>query len=389
MKTWLLLSIGLVSLMAQDYRTFEKEVLEKAPQIEALRLETDVAKLQGQKRLLYGNPSLEIEGSRFDADEGGSDNGWRAAIAQPLRVLGLGSDLQAYADALENIAKTGLKQGIAGLKVSLRTRYSDYVLAVRQKALIQEAIALARRLETIAKTRYEEGGGTKARLMQATLERMEAESKLLEQERRIQARYYALLAAAQTVEKPEIEVAFLYPISRSTVNATPSNPALERIEAEAKRFDAEAKIEDRSIKTWQIFTEYDKEPDQSIARLGVGVDLPLFNRNTQSRQIASIRARQKKLEAVRLRRTQRQQIASLQRQLTTLTKRYEALRNQLKKQETLLALFTEGYRTDQISLLDLIQTQKGLIATKTRMLQTEYLANLYHIQIDYLQGRLK
>ncbi|WP_353662348.1 TolC family protein [Hydrogenimonas sp. SS33] len=389
MKKILLLGAGFVLLFAQEYRTFERQVLEKAPEIEALHLQRDVARLEGEKRLRYDNPSLEVEGSRFDADAGGDENGWRAALNQPFRVFGLGDDLKAYAQALQTIAATGYEKGVAAMKRELRTLYTGYVLAVRQKALLKERTALAERLERIAQERFREGGGTKARVMQASLQRIDAESKLLEQERRIQARYYALLKAAQTEGHPSLAAAFLYPVEKVETVKGPANPSLAQLEAESKRYEAESKVNDRSVKSWNLFTEYEEEPDQSIARIGVGVALPLFNRNAQERQIASIRAKQKRLEALKLRRQQRVQIASLKSRLENLARTYRTLEKQKKKLEALLALFTEGYKTSQISLLDLIETQKSLIETKGRLLQTQYLANLYRINIEYLEGTLQ
>jgi len=301
-------------------------------------------------------------------------------------VLGLGDDLQAYADTLEKIAAIDLKKGIVGLKALLRTRYSDYVLAVRQKALIQERIVLAKRLEAIAKTRYEEGGGTKARLMQAAIQRMNAESKLLEQERRIQARYYTLLAAAQTDAKPDIEAVFLYPISRATANATPSNPTLERIEAEAKRFEAKAKIENRSLKRWQIFTEYEKEPDQSIFRVGISIPIALHHDRSEERMLARLKSRQVALEREQLKATLFNQKEMLKSAIRELSAQYHALLSLQKEQRELTALLQEGYTIAKGSLFELMVAKNRLIQTRKQLLETQKTLNEKKIALRYLTG---
>ncbi|WP_456381050.1 hypothetical protein [Hydrogenimonas sp.] len=91
--TFLLLAIS--PLFAVDYRTFEADALQKAPALQSAKLESDAARLEGAMALRYDNPSLEMEASRFDAD-----NGWRATVSQSLRVFGLGDDLRLHADSL-------------------------------------------------------------------------------------------------------------------------------------------------------------------------------------------------------------------------------------------------------------------------------------------------
>ncbi|WP_456381084.1 TolC family protein [Hydrogenimonas sp.] len=165
-----------------------------------------------------------------------------------------------------------------------------------------------------------------------------------------------------------------------------NNAELELLKARVGQLEAEAKMNDRSVKTYRLFAEYEEEPEQSIARVGLGVDLPLFNRYEEKKRLAKVRARQKALEAESLQRMQRTKLEALERRLHALMRHHEALKRQRRKQAELLALFTEGYETAQTSLLDLIQAQNGLIETKRKLLQIRYLNDLYHIQIDYLQG---
>ncbi|BDY13723.1 TolC family protein [Hydrogenimonas cancrithermarum] len=390
MKLFLTICLCAAAGFAVDFKTFETMALQNAPAMQAARLENNAAKLQGRIALRYANPSIEGEVSGFDADAGGSDTGWRTAISQPVRVFGLGHDLQRYADRLNILAEKGYEKGRAGFMVQLRHRYVDYVKAVHAKALLEQKIALAKRLETIAQERFENGAGTRAKVMQASLQRIAAETKLIEGQREIVARYYDLLADAGMTEQVTLDAAFLYPVEVDNhADTALKNPELQAMQALSNLYEAEAKTHDRSIKAYQLFAEYEEEPDQSIARFGVGIDLPLFNRNKEEYQLARIRVQQASLRVAQLKSEQKAQLESLQLQLATLGKHYAALKQRLEKEQELLSLFEEGYRAAQSSLLDLIQTKNALIDTKRQLLETEYLANLYHIQIDYLKGKLK
>ncbi|WP_456403473.1 TolC family protein [Hydrogenimonas sp.] len=389
MRSLILLVIAAVSAVAIDYTTFETRVLETSPALEKARLESDAAHWRGQIALRYENPSFEGELGRYDPDGQSAKNGWRAALSQPLRIFGLQRELAAYAEAMKEVAERSYEDRHAAFKALLRTRYSAYVYEARMLKLIDEEIELARRLESIAEARLENGAGTRAQLMQAALERIDAETRRIEQRRRIAEHYYALLEAAAFDEKVPLEATFLYPVETLRIDDGPDNPRLQELKARKRLYERKAKSESHPIKSYRLFAEYENEPDQSIARVGIGLDLPLFARNLEERQIARIRAKGAELEAVRLEAAQRVALESLLEQSQSLAERYEALEKRLQKERELLALFEEGYRTAQSSLLELIETKNSLIETERALLVTRYRANLYRIRIDYLKGTLK
>jgi len=119
------------------------------------------------------------------------------------------------------------------------------------------------------------------------------------------------------------------------------------------------------VKSYTLFGEIENEPDQSIGRVGIALDLPLFNRSNQEYRLAEIRAKQAALHTKRVETGQRIRIESLLKQLDILQKRYSALKEQQSRERELLSLFEEGYRMAQSSLLDLIRT-KMQISTKSK-----------------------
>ena len=388
----ILWTFGVLALAAAaaDYRSFEAEILRKSPAIEALKLDMQAAKVRGEIATRYDNPELELEASRFDPDTGESDNGWRAAASQPLRVFGLGDELQSYAEALQRTAQAQTLDAKSRFLLGLRSRYLDWVRAEHLAALAAKSVEVATRLESIAKERFESGAGTKAKVMQARLEALGTRSKAAEARRNAQRRKGELLAFAGLADLPLPGAAFFVDANAPLPRAMHlKNPALGVLESQKSLHEADAKRNDHLLKTWRIGGEYEKEPDQSIARLNVGVDLPLFNRNTQERELARIAAQKKALEEARLRNAQTLRLQTLARQyenLQELVRRYDT---QIAEGRNLLALFEEGYKAAQSSLLDLIATKNALIDAQRRRLDALWLLNRTKLEIDYLTGEMK
>ena len=390
MKKILLLCLSAWTLIAGDYMSFEKRVLENSPRLKALRMEVDAAKIEGEIALRYANPELEAEASRYDMDRGGDDNGWRLSLAQPMRMIGLGDDLKRFADLLRLGAEAGVADEKSDFIVQLRSAYLEWVKAHRTAGLAQEEIALAKRLAHIAEERFKEGAGTRAQVMQARLEADDARMKRLEAQQRSEESYGKLLALTGMRESFRLDPQFLYPLESITATGDISaNSRVKRRETEGKLLEADAKRNDYALKEWKLGAEYEEEPDQSIARLNIGIELPFFNANREERRLALLRAEQKKLEAKRLKASLQTQMESLARRYEQLLKLHTGLKERIDRQEALLRLFEEGYRTAKTSLLDLIATKNGLIDSRRRLLDIEYRANLYRLQIDYLQGRIQ
>ncbi len=379
-----------ISLFGADYREFELKAIQNSPEIASAKLQSDVAEIRGEIALRYMNPEIEAEISSFSPESGSREEGWRFGVSQPFRIFGLQDDLKSYADSLNILAKAEYEKSLAGFKAALRRRYIDYVMAVRTKRLLEEEVVLSKRLESIAKERFRSGGGTKAALLQASLELIDAKNRLIEADREITERYYALLSFAGVTQTPELDAEFLYSIrAPKKVESGIKSPDLALAQKRQRMLAAEAETNSRRLKSYTLFTEIENEPDQSIGRVGIALDVPLFNRTNQEYRLAKIRAKQAALHAKRVETTQRIRLESLLRQIETLKKKYSELKEQQSRERELLALFEEGYRMAQSSLLDLIRTKNALIETNRSILETRYLANLYKIEIEYLKGKMR
>ncbi len=388
MMKWIVLSCGLAAaLSAMDFAAFKTLALERSPQMASLRMQRPIAEQEGDIALMYANPEMEAELSRFDPDRGAADTGWRAAVSQPLRTPGLGNDLQRRKTAAVSLADTAVLRGRAGFVAALEEAYTAYVYASKMAGIVDDEIGIARRFEAMAKTRYEDGAATRAKWMQATTELLRAQNRLLLWHQKRDTAYYRLLALSGLTRDVPLEAVFLYDVAAEPAPSVLHSPdvALGRRQNAYLRADARAK--DYALKQWQVYGEYEHEPDQAIARIGVSVPLPLFNAGKERAKLARLKAQHAAIETQRTERTQQVRLRALAQLLADNARRHASLEVLRTKQYELLKLFEEGYRLSGSSLLDLLLAKSRLIATRKMLLETRRDANVARIEMNYLQGK--
>ncbi len=376
-----------ISLNAMDFETFKQMALERSPQLKSFAMQHDVAVQEGELSLMYANPMVEIEASRFDAKAGGSDNGWLAMVEQPFRVPGLGDDLRSRSDARQRLAQNMLFKGRAGFVASLERAYTTFVHAKKMIEITDSEIVIAERMENIAAERYADGAATKAQMMQARLERMEAENRKLAWRQRSDAARFQMLTLAGMSEEISLDVRFLYPVRTVGGDRELESPdiALARSRSEALR--AEAASQDYALREWNLYGEYEDEPDQAIARVGLSAALPFFNAGKQQARLTRLRATQNDLDAEQLARSQSVRLKALETLLKNAEVRFSALQGLQKQQQELLALYEEGYRLSGSGLLELILAKRRLVQTRKSLLDLERDANSGRIELNYLEGK--
>jgi outer membrane protein TolC len=296
--------------------------------------------------------------------------------------------LARYAEALQKRSDATYREKKALFVLGLRTAYLHWTARIKEAKIAEESVAIARRLETIAKARWQEGADTKARLMQAAIEVQKAEAAKLAAEAEALAALEEFSAMTGLADISMPEAAFLYDTRTPPAYDPPHNPALDRLEAETALLGADVERKDFALTHWSLTAEYEKEPDQSITRIGAAIPLPVFNANRQERQMAKLRLSKKILARQRLDAAQRQRLGHLHARLKVLHRNETRLLQTQKATETLLTLYEEGYREARSSLLELITAQNDLLSVRKALLNTRLAINLVRLHIDYLQGKL-
>lgn len=383
---WILMTLLTLSLNAMEFETFKKQVLERSPQLQSFAMQRDIAAEEGKLSLMYGNPTLEVEASRFDAKAGSEENGWRVALSQPLRVPGLGDALEARKDAQQRLAQSALLQGRAGFIAALERAYTAYVHADRMIGIADTEIAIAKRFEQIAAERYADGAATKAEKLQATMERTTAENRKLAWRQQRDAAYFNLLTLAGLDMDVPLEARFVYAPKLWHGGAKFDSPDVALAHGRSQSFRAEADSQAYALREWNLYGEYEDEPDQAIARVGVSMALPFFNAGDQRARLTRLKARQNDLDAEQIDRSQRVRVKALNTLLRNSAERHTALRVLQNQQHELLALYEEGYKLAGSGLVELILAKSRLVQTQKNLIDLERDANLARIELNYLQG---
>ncbi len=386
-KILLLLIATSLSLFGMSYEQFKQSVLRNSKILQSKRLTLSAAEQESTILLRAENPLLEVEVSQFNPEIGDIRPGYRATYSQPIRTGGYYDALSQKATAGKVLQQAYVSRGVSGFLKALEKLYTDYVYRDRFVALLQQDLAVSQRVAGIAEERFQSGAESRAQYIQAKTEAMMAKTEILDAKRQTRTLYYQLLGLAGLSKKVTLYRQFIYPLSAKVSTGRFESPLSQVLAAKREIFAAEAAANDRTFKAFSLYGEMEKEPDQSIARIGVSMSIPFFNQNREEKALAMIKMRQAELDRQQLQASETMQRESLRSAIRDLSTEYQSLKTLQKEQKELLSLFEEGYRISKGSLLDLMITKRRLIETGKALLQTQKLANDQRIELNYLQGK--
>jgi outer membrane protein TolC len=386
-KILILLIATSLGLFGMSYEQFKQSVLRNSKILQSKRLDLSAAEQENAILLRAENPLLEVEMSQFNPEFGDTRPGYRATYSQPIRTGGFYDALSQKATANKLLREAYVSHGVSGFLKELEKLYTEYVYRERLVALLQRDLTVSQRVAGIAEERFRSGAESRAQFIQAKTEAMMTRTKILDAKRQARTLYYQLLGLAGLSKKVVLRKAFIYPLSAKVSGANAESPLSRILAAKKESFAAEAAANDRTLKAFSLYGEMEKEPDQSIARIGISVPIPFFNQNREEKALAMIKMRQAELDRQQLHASETMRRVSLQSAIRDLSLEYQSLKTLQKEQQELLSLFEEGYRISKGSLLDLMLTKRRLIETGRALLQTQKLANDQRIELNYLQGK--
>lgn len=376
-KLLLLVSLCTAALMAESYEQFLAQAIEKSPYLNASGLIVDQAKLEGKKAIRYENPTLQVEGSKFQ-----SANGYRVGINQPVRLWGVGEDKEQISRSMVANAKASVAMERSRFIKELCVLYVDYAQNQKRLNLAQEELKIAQSINTVSKERYSNGTLSKALMLQADVAYADAASNLLEHQKEAMKSYDALREYAGIMEEISIDSEHLF----LRVQDEKSSPELTLLSAENTLKASQAKLETRVIESIGVFGEYEKEPDQNIYRAGISIPLPLFNTKNEEKVLQAIQTRQNalflKAHSDRLGLHKKRLI----REIASLESLLQQRQENLKNAQELLAMYRDAYAVANVNLLELYEIKNRRIATQEEIISLQSQINRSTIEYNYLQG---
>jgi len=138
-----------------------------------------------------------------------------------------------------------------------------------------------------------------------------------------------------------------------------------------------------------LYGEFESEPDQSIARVGVDIPLAIFNTKSQERTIAKLQAKKSELISENINTTLSMKLKELSRSIESLSglSGLQLSTSELyKSQKELLLMYEDAYKIASIDLIELQVIKNQMIKTKEDAIEIELSKEQNIIQHNFLTG---
>jgi len=384
MKKLLIFPLIIGTLYAQSFEQFLDEATTKSPYLRANSFNVKEANERAEMTTRYKNPSLSLELSNFSPDVGSSDVGYRVGVRQPLRLWGVG-------DARERVAKSQKEESISLLQLThakfvreISLLYTLYKASVAKEKLANEELGISQKIAQISKERYSSGTIARVKYMQAVVDTQRVENRVSKIRVERLSYYYKLIAFAGLEDDAEIETAYSFGLSEE--HSTKKSASLALLKTQKALALTSSELYANRVEWVNLYGEFEQEPDQSIARVGVEIPLVVFNTKKEEKTIATLEA--KKLELL-TQNTQRRVIMQL-KELDNSIEALEALELSTQKlllsQQELLTMHEEAYKIASIDLVELQLIKNQMIATKESLIATQLQKEQKIIEHNYLVG---
>ncbi|WP_373001576.1 TolC family protein [Sulfurimonas sp.] len=372
------------SLFAQNFDAFLDNALKNSPYLKSSNLSLSQAREQGSVITRYKNPSLELEYSAFKPDNSSDDNGYRAAFTQPVRLWGVGSDSEAYADATLQKAASDYSLTYAEFTRDISMLYTEYANQRKKLELAGEELEIAKHIYDISKERNSAGTISRGVMLQAQVDYEMVEIKAQALNITIQETYFKLLKFAGISK--EVELDFKHEFKLDSDADSLNNPNINYLKSYKEEAKASSQINSNKVKWVDLTAEFENEPDQNIMRVGASIPLAIFNTSSEEMQIAKLEADKTEL----LIENEKAKISIENIKLKKQRKLLVLLKNKneetLKTQTKLLKMFEDGYKIASTNLLELQNIKNRVIKTKESLIKIDTALNQNAITTNYIAG---
>ena len=371
-------------LVADDFNSFLQKAIDQSPYLKSSSLSIKQAKEERSKLLRQENPSLGFEYSYLNPDDGKNDNSYVISYSQPVRLSNVINDKKNFGQAIINSANGQYKLDLANFIKDISIAYTKHNEQKKLLKLGEEEIDIAKKIYDISKVRHDGGSISQSVMLQSKVAYMilEAQNDSLALDT-LQS-YYKLLKYAGIKEEITLDTNHNFYSNKN--NSIVNNPYIKSLKNLEQQSLLEATVNSNKIEQFDVYAQYQNEPDQDTASIGINIPLTLYNTKSQEKMIS-------KLEAKKATLLIKNEMAQLNIEISRLTKEMSALRSLQKKnklilqtEEELLTMFIQRYKIDQSNLFELQDIRNKVIQTKKRLIQIDTALNQNAINKNYLQG---
>ena len=383
MKKIVILPLLLWNLHAENFDTFMHKALQNSPYLKANALEGERAGEMSKIIQRYKNPTLSLEASRFKPDVGANASGYSTTFSQPIRLWGVSQTREKLALATQAVAASSMQLKQANFRRNLSLDYISYMQASAFVRLAKEELKIVQKIASISKERYDAGTIAKVRYLLAKVDVIRAKNRLNEKEAQKISAYWTLLALGG--EKKEIRLEEKYNFIRHTQVTLNNSASIQFLQSSQQKAEQEAQLNAHKIEWLDLYATYEKEPDQSIARVGVDIPLAIFNTKKEEQRIAQLQVKQRKYLIENQNILLANTLKRLDAELEVLHKTLDSTKELYLAQKELLTMYEAGYKLANVNLIELQNIKNQIIATREKeiLLQTKIDRNivLYNYEI--------
>ena len=387
MKKIIMIFLGFgLTAYGMSYTKFKKHTKKHAKTLQSQALNVKQVEVENAITLRTPNPRLDVEIGRYKPDFSGVEYGYAVLGSQKVRTNGYYNALQNTAEAKAMLSKAYVFENKAAYMKKVDDTYTQYVYENKLLTILKEEYALSKKMAHVAKERYVNGSETKVAYLQLKTQTLSLKTQMYTTKQKMNSLYYMLLAMGGFNKNISLSKNFIYTISTKLKNSQKLNSQQKILLAKEKLYASQLHMNENRFTSYNLIAGLEKEPDQSILRVGISIPLPLRHNKEEERALSRLKMQQTKLDSSALALNIKSQKKMYISAIRELSNQYLSLKILKKEQQSLSNLLMEGYKIAQGSLFELMLAKNRLIQTKKSLLQTQKEINNQKIELHYLQG---
>lgn len=387
------LSLNLLSQPAQpvpelpeslDLGQVVRLVLTRNPRLKSGEASVQAAGGREQQAAVRPNPELDFEvediglGSSGDAFEGSV---YTIRASQTLELGGKRTKRMQVAADEAALSRTELEGTRAELIAETRDRFNDVLIATAQVEAAKAAHGIAGKVQNTVAERVRSGKVSPVALAKSALELASRQLDLQRAEGALVAAKASLAAlwdaepgdSAELLIVGDLELLPTLPPLADLREQLPANPAWLQGEARQKLAEAAiaqeraAAVPDLTISTAIV---HERASGEEFVEFGIGIPLPLFDRNTGNIGAALAEAEQARQEQRATQLALRTELARQWQEAKTALAEAQTIRDaMLSAAEEAFQSAEEAYRSGKLEYLDMLDAQQTLAGIRRQHIE--------------------
>jgi outer membrane protein TolC len=387
MKKIIMIFLGFgLTAYGMSYTKFKKHTKKHAKTLQSQALNVKQVEVENTITLRTPNPTLDVEVGRYKPDFSGAEYGYSVSASQKVRTNSYYNALQSTAEAKTLLSKAYVYEGKAAYMKKVEDTYTGYVYESKLLAILKEEYTLSKKMTHVAKERYVNGSETKVAYLQAKTQTLNLKTQMHTTKQKMNSLYYMLLAMGGFSKNVSLSKKFIYSVSSKLGGRHKLSSQQKILLAKEKLYASQLSMNESRFNSYDVIAGVEKEPDQSILRVGISIALPLRHNKEEERALNRLKMQQLQLDRGALALNIKSQKKMRNAAIRELQHQYAALRALKKEQHTLSNLLTEGYKIAQGSLFELMLAKNKLIQTRKSLIQTQKEINHQKIELRLLKG---